>query len=69
MRTRAQLHLLRLSAKLTQARLARKCGVTQPIISMWISGRRKPTYDNRKTLFEQCGIALDDWDRAAEDSK
>lgn len=68
MRTRAQLHLLRLSTKLTQVRVARKCGVTQPIISMWISGRRKPTYDNRKTLFEQLGIALDDWERAPEES-
>ncbi|MGK4001120.1 helix-turn-helix transcriptional regulator [Sorangium sp. So ce1036] len=66
MRTEGQLRLLKLTRKYTQARVARKCGVSQAVISLWISGKRKPDYENRKTIFEQYEIAMDAWDRAAE---
>lgn len=66
MRTEGQIRLLKLTRKYTQARVARKCGVSQAVISLWISGKRKPDYENRKTIFEQYKIAMDAWDRAAE---
>ncbi|WP_437567892.1 helix-turn-helix domain-containing protein [Sorangium sp. So ce542] len=66
MRTEGQIRLLKLTRKYTQARVARKCGVSQAVISLWISGKRKPDYDNRKTIHEQYQIEMDAWDRAAE---
>lgn len=66
MRTEGQLRLLKLTRKYTQARVARKCGVSQAVISLWISGRRKPDYENRKTIFELYKIEMDAWDRTAE---
>jgi transcriptional regulator with XRE-family HTH domain len=69
MRTQGQLLLLKLTKKASEGRIARKCGVTQPVISMWISGRRKPNYENRKTMAEQLGIAMDAWDQIVEDTR
>ncbi|WP_437935289.1 helix-turn-helix domain-containing protein [Sorangium sp. So ce341] len=66
MRTEGQIRLLKLTRKYTQARVARKCGVSQAVISLWISGKRKPDYENRKTISEQYQIEMDAWDRLAE---
>jgi transcriptional regulator with XRE-family HTH domain len=66
MRTEGQLRLLKICKKYTQARVARKCGVSQAVISFWISGKRKPDYDNRKTLRELYQIDMDAWERPAE---
>lgn len=69
MRTQGQARLLRLTKKYTQGKIARKCGVSQAVISLWISGQRTPTYDNRKTLLTEYEIGLDDWERPAEVAK
>jgi transcriptional regulator with XRE-family HTH domain len=49
-----------------QRLIARKCGVTQPTVSLWCSGKKLPTYENRKTLRDAYGIDVDDWDRKPE---
>jgi len=67
MRTQGQVLLLKLANKLSEVRVAWKCGVTQPVVSRWISGKRKPNYESRKTLFEQYSIPMDTWDQPAED--
>ncbi|WP_437671501.1 helix-turn-helix domain-containing protein [Sorangium sp. So ce131] len=63
------IRLLKLTKKYTQARVARKCGVSQAVISFWISGRSKPDYENRKTLYKQYQIEMDAWDRDSEQVK
>jgi len=65
MLTEGQFLLRRLARKYTEKRIARRCGVTQPIVSRWITGKRKPGYENRKVLFEQYRIPMDAWDRTA----
>jgi transcriptional regulator with XRE-family HTH domain len=67
MRTEGQVLLLKLANKLSEVRIARKCGVGQPTISLWISGKRKPLYENRKTLLEVFKIPMEAWDRREED--
>lgn len=66
MRTEGQMLLLKLTRKYSEERIATKCGVKQSTVSRWISGKRKPVYENRKTLLEQFQIAMEAWDRAAE---
>ncbi|EYF06033.1 Hypothetical protein CAP_2223 [Chondromyces apiculatus DSM 436] len=60
--------LLRLAHKFSEVRLARKCGVGQATISSWISGKRRPNYESRQTLFTLYDIPMDAWDRTAEES-
>jgi len=66
MLTEGQFLLRRLARKYTEKRIARRCGVTQPIVSRWITGKRKPNYENRKLLFEEYQIPMDAWERHAE---
>jgi transcriptional regulator with XRE-family HTH domain len=68
MRTEGQVLLLKLANRLSEVRIARKCGVGQPTISLWISGKRKPNFESRKTLLEQCQIPMEAWDRRVEES-
>ncbi len=63
--TEGQYLLRRLARKYTEKRIAWRCGVSQPVVSRWITGRRKPNYENRKLLFEQYQIPMDAWDRTA----
>jgi transcriptional regulator with XRE-family HTH domain len=65
-RSVGQCRLLKLSHKHTQERIARRCGVSQASISLWISGRAKPEHENRMALMIQYGIELDAWDRYDE---
>ena len=65
-RTEGQKHLLRLTRQGSQDAIALACGVSQSVVSLWISGKRKPTYENRVVLEKQYKIALDAWDRIAE---
>ncbi|AKT38280.1 helix-turn-helix domain-containing protein [Chondromyces crocatus] len=67
MMTQGQRQLLRLAHKFSEVRIARKCGVGQSTISMWISGRRKPNYESRKTLLELYDIPMAAWDLPLED--
>jgi transcriptional regulator with XRE-family HTH domain len=60
------MRLLKLTKKYTQFRVARKCGVSHAVISLWISGRRSPNYDSRKTLWELYEIDMDAWERPAK---
>ena len=69
MTTQGQARLRKLACKYSQIRLARKCGVSKAVISLWISGGRTPDYDNRKTLLNQLGIDMDAWDTPAEVTK
>ena len=64
--TEGQYLLRKLARRYTEKRIARRCGVTQPIVSRWISGKRKPNYENRKLLMEEYQIPMDAWDRRAE---
>jgi hypothetical protein len=63
MLTEGQALLRRLARKYTEKRIARRCGVCQPVVSRWISGKRKPNYENRKILFDEYQIPMDAWDR------
>lgn len=65
-RTEGQRKLLVASHKHTQKAVARKCGVSQTVISQWISGERKPNYENRTVLADKYGIDLDAWERRSE---
>jgi transcriptional regulator with XRE-family HTH domain len=62
-RTEGQRKLLVISHKHTQRAVARKCGVSQTVISQWISGARTPNYENRVALADKYGIDLDAWER------
>lgn len=62
-RTEGQRKLLVVSHKYTQKAVARKCGVSQAVISKWISGDRTPSYENRIMLADKYGIDLDAWER------
>lgn len=66
MKTEGQVLLLKLANRLTAVKIARKCGVGQPCVSLWVSGKRKPNFENRKTLYEQFQIPMEAWDRRAE---
>jgi transcriptional regulator with XRE-family HTH domain len=63
MRTEGQHLLGRVAHRYTQEAIAEKLGVSQTIISQWISGRCKPVYENRRALFENYGIDMDAWER------
>ncbi len=65
-RSEGQRLLLVVCNKYTQIKVARRCGVSQTIVSQWISGARKPVYENRKELFERYGIGLDTWEQPAQ---
>ena len=65
-RSEGQRLLLVVTNKYTQAKVARRCGVSQAVISKWISGERRPVYENRKELFERYGIGLDTWEQPAQ---
>ena len=65
-RTEGQRKLLVAAHKHTQQTVARKCGVSQTVISQWISGDRKPNYENRTVLAAKYGIDLDAWERPAQ---
>ena len=62
-RTVGQRKLRVIADKYTQEAVARKCSVSQSVVSRWISGSRKPTYENRIVLADKYGIDLDAWER------
>ena len=51
---------------LTQKQLSRKLGVTQQAISAWLRGIARPDPRRRALLESLTGIAVGDWDVAAE---
>ncbi len=61
--TEGQASLQRLARRYTEKRVARRCGVSQPVVSRWISGKRRPNYENRKILLDEYQIPMDAWDR------
>ena len=65
-RTEGQRRLSVIAHKTSQKIVARKCGVSQTVVSQWISGERKPTYENRKELLAQYGIDMDAWEQPAQ---
>ncbi|MDE6504396.1 MAG: helix-turn-helix domain-containing protein [Clostridia bacterium] len=42
--------------QLTQQKLAEILNVNQTTVSQWLLGRKKPSYDNIKTIYEKLGI-------------
>lgn len=60
-RTRGALALLKLGH--TQPVLAQKLDVSNGIISLWISGERKPGLANRQLMFEKFQIPIEAWDQ------
>lgn len=66
MKTYGQVLLDEARGSLTQVEMAEMCGVSQPIISYWLGGSRKPNYKNRKVLLEQFDIHPDTWDEPVE---
>lgn len=68
MRTEGQVLILKFTNRLSTIRVARKCGVSQAVVSLWASGRRKPNFENRKALFEVFQIPMEAWDRRVEES-
>ncbi len=65
-RSEGQRRLAVIAHRSTQKVVARKCGVSQTVVSQWISGVRKPTYENRKELLKQYGIEMDAWEQPAQ---
>ncbi|EYF06034.1 Hypothetical protein CAP_2224 [Chondromyces apiculatus DSM 436] len=66
MNTEGQIILGQLALKLTVSQIARLCRVSQPVVSRWIHGRRRPNYQNRKTLLARFNIGMEAWDRPAQ---
>jgi transcriptional regulator with XRE-family HTH domain len=66
MKTHGQVLLDEATGSFTEAEIAEMCGVSQATISLWLNGGRKPSYPNRKVLFEQLDIDMDAWDVTAE---
>ncbi|KYG07427.1 hypothetical protein BE21_02515 [Sorangium cellulosum] len=64
-RTVAQVRLLGLVARgVTQVDVAARVGVSQPTVSSWIAGKKRPAYPARKRALDALDVALDDWDAA-----
>ena len=42
--------------QLSQQKLAEMLSVNQTTVSQWLLGRKKPSYDNIKTIYEKLGI-------------
>ena len=42
--------------KMSQEKLASLIGVNQTTVSMWLLGRKKPSYDNILMFYEKFGI-------------
>ena len=66
MKTHGQVLLDEVRGSFTEIEIATICGVSQPIISRWLKGARKPNYKNRKVLLAQFNIDMDAWDLPAE---
>jgi transcriptional regulator with XRE-family HTH domain len=49
---------IRLRRGLTQAELARRAGISQPVVSAYEHGRRDPTYSTLRKLVEASGERL-----------
>jgi DNA-binding XRE family transcriptional regulator len=62
------LSVLRLRAKMTQRQLADKCGVEQPHISRYESGRVEPKITHASKMAEALGVTLDDFVQAFKNS-
>lgn len=59
---------LRLRAKLTQRQLAEKCGVEQPHISRYETGRVEPKITHASKMAGALGVSLDDFAQAFKNS-
>ena len=57
---------LRPTPSLTQKQLSDKLGVTQQAISAWLCGIARPDPQRRALLESLTGVAVGDWDLAAE---
>ena len=54
-----QLKSLRIEAKLTQAEVAKKVGVSQPQYARWEAGKRKPTSETLQKFADFFGVSMD----------
>lgn len=54
-----QLKSLRIEAKLTQAEVAEKVGVSQPQYARWEAGKRKPTSETLQKFADFFGVSMD----------
>lgn len=45
---------------ITQSDLANEVGVTQGMISLWLSGRKRPSLDNLVSLSRITGVTIED---------
>lgn len=54
-----QLKSLRIEAKLTQAEVAEKVGVSQPQYAWWEAGKRKPTSETLQKFADFFGVSMD----------
>lgn len=63
MMTAGRAALLAALLAVRQVDLARRLGVSRPILSQWASGARRPAYAGRVALDRELGIPLDAWDR------
>lgn len=59
----------RRQAGLTQAELARRAGMTQPVVAAYEAGRREPTLPMLRKLLGAAGYALDTSLRRSPDEK
>lgn len=49
-----------LKRDLTQADLANEVGVTQGMVSLWLSGRKRPSLDNLLSLSRITGVRIEE---------
>lgn len=54
-----RLKSLRIEAKLTQAEVAEKVGVSQPQYARWEAGKRKPTSETLQKFADFFGVSMD----------
>lgn len=51
---------------LSQAKIAKRLGVTQPAVGGWLAGHTRPTAQSRAMLAQLFGIPESDWQTAEE---
>lgn len=64
----ARLLATKVTPQVSQASVARLCGVTQQAVSSWVTGRGNPTPINMAKIEELLGIPMRSWTREAEEA-
>ena len=50
---------------MSQADLARRCGVSPPTVTNWLAGKRTPSYVRLQAIADACGVSMERLVKAA----